>query len=460
MTALQCFNSAILQRCEARFNFAIRALRLFSRPMPQFTYRARNAQGGLVEGVLDCPDRAVAIRQIESQHCIPIRIDVVDTAKPKGTKADSPTPASRKLRLLASPEIATPAQNLKIPHNQLLIFTEQLANLLQAGMTLDEGLSVLKKRLKHPRVHQMTHRLHQSLVDGRSFSQALSEMPRIFQPLYVNLVAAGEASGALPQILLRLVKHLMQAKELRDRVQQALIYPAFLALAGAVLVTIFITFMVPQLSGFMAQSGGALPLPTRILLQIHHAITGYWWVAVLVAIGAIVGFRALVRTEEGRIGWDRFRLLVPGYGRVIRHSYYAQFSRTLGTLIENGIPLLRALDLVTEIAGNRFLELKLREVRRAVIDGATLSAALQEQKMFPDLFTDMMAVGEQTGHFAETMQAIADVYERELDRSVGVISQLIPPIIIVVIAVVVGLIVFSILSAVFEMTHSLQFRAH
>jgi len=460
MTALQCFNSATLQRCEARFNFAIRALRLFSRPMPQFTYRARNAQGGLVEGVLDCPDRAVAIRQIESQHCIPIRIDVVDTAKPKGTKADSPTPASRKLRLLASPEIATPAQNLKIPHNQLLIFTEQLANLLQAGMTLDEGLSVLKKRLKHPRVHQMTHRLHQSLVDGRSFSQALSEMPRIFQPLYVNLVAAGEASGALPQILLRLVKHLMQAKELRDRVQQALIYPAFLALAGAVLVTIFITFMVPQLSGFMAQTGGALPLPTRILLQIHHAITGYWWVAVLVAIGAIVGFRAVVRTQEGRLGWDRFRLLIPGYGGVIRHRYYAQFARTLGTLMENGVPLLRSLDLVTEIAANRFLERKLGEVRTAVIDGATLSAALQQQKLFPDLFTDMMAVGEQTGHFAETMQAIADVYERELDKSVGVISQLIPPVIIVVIAVLVGLVVFSILSAVFEMTHSLQIRPH
>jgi type II secretory pathway component PulF len=428
--------------------------------MPQFTYRARNAQGGLVEGVLDCPDRAVAIRQIESQHCIPIRIDVVDTAKPKGTKADSPTPASRKLRLLASPEIATPAQNLKIPHNQLLIFTEQLANLLQAGMTLDEGLSVLKKRLKHPRVHQMTHRLHQSLVDGRSFSQALSEMPRIFPPLYVNLVAAGEASGALPQILLRLVKHLMQAKELRDRVQQALIYPAFLALVGAVLVTIFITFMVPQLSGFMAQTGGALPLPTRILLQIHHAITGYWWVGALLVTGGIVGFRAVVRTQEGRLGWDRFRLLIPGYGGVIRHRYYAQFARTLGTLMENGVPLLRSLDLVTEIAANRFLERKLGEVRTAVIDGATLSAALQQQKLFPDLFTDMMAVGEQTGHFAETMQAIADVYERELDKSVGVISQLIPPVIIVVIAALVGLVVFSILSAVFEMTHSLQIRPH
>jgi type II secretory pathway component PulF len=418
--------------------------------MPQFSYRARNAQGELVEGVLDCADRAVAIQQIELQRCIPVRIELLG-AEPKGPKVVRP-PAGGALE--------TPTQNLKIPHAQLLIFTEQLAHLLKAGMTLDEALSILEKRLKQPRVQQMTHSLHQSLVDGRSFSQALSAMPRIFQPLYVNLVAAGEASGALPQILLRLVKHLMQAKELRDRVQQALIYPAFLALAGAVLVTIFITFMVPQLSGFMAQTGGALPLPTRILLQIHHAITSYWWVGVLAAVGLIVAFRALVRSEEGRVGWDRFRLLIPGYGRVIRHRYYAQFARTLGTLMENGVPLLRSLDLVTEIAGNRFLEVKLGEVRKAVIDGATLSAALQEQKMFPDLFTDMMAVGEQTGHFAETMQAIADVYERELDRSVGVISQLIPPIIIVVIAVVVGLIVFSILSAVFEMTHSLQFRAH
>jgi type II secretory pathway component PulF len=366
--------------------------------MPQFAYRARNAQGDLVEGVLDCPDRGFAIHQIELQRCIPIRIELVSAA---------PTTVGRDGAVQAAP-----TQNLKIPHGQLLVFTEQLAHLLQAGMTLDEGLSILEKRLKQPRVQQMTHTLHQALIDGRSFSQALGEFPRIFPPLYVNLVAAGEASGALPQILLRLVKHLTQAKDLRDRVQEALIYPAFLTLAGAILVTIFITFMVPQLTGFMAQTGGALPLPTRILLHIHHAITSYWWIGAVLAVGAVIGFRAFVRTNEGRIAWDRFRLLIPGYGRVIRHRYYAQFSRTLGTLMENGIPLLRSLDLVTEIAGNKFLESKLREVRRAVIDGATLSVALQAQKLFPDLLTDMMSVGEQTGHFADTMQAIADVYER------------------------------------------------
>src|SRR6266852_7696586 len=172
--------------------------------MPQFAYRARNAQGGLVEGVLNCADRAVAIRQIEQQNNIPIRIDAIGAEPQVVNRAATAAPAA-------------PTQNLKIPHGQLLVFTEQLGHLLQAGMTLDEGLSILEKRLKQPRVQQMTHVLHQALVDGRSFSRALSEFPRIFPPLYVNMVAAGEASGALPQILLRLVKHLMQSKDLRDR---------------------------------------------------------------------------------------------------------------------------------------------------------------------------------------------------------------------------------------------------
>src|SRR5581483_1779022 len=331
--------------------------------VPQFAYRARNAEGALVEGVLDCADRAVAIRQIEQQRCIPIKIDMVGAAvAQKNGAAETAAAAARA---------TSPARALKISHNQLLLFTEQLAHLLQAGMTLDEGLSILEKRLKEPRVQQMTRGLHQALVDGRSFSQALRDYPRIFPPLYVNLVAAGEASGALSEILLRLVKHLMQAKDLRDRVQQALIYPAFLAFAGAGLITIFITYMVPKLQGFLAEMGGSLPLATQLLMSVHPAITAYWWLALLIFIGLSVGFRAFVRTAEGRLTWDRFRLKIPGYGRVIRYRYYAQFSRTLGTLIQNGVPLLRALDLLAEVAGNRYLETKIVEARRAVIDGAT-----------------------------------------------------------------------------------------
>ncbi|MEP6811051.1 MAG: type II secretion system F family protein, partial [Chthoniobacterales bacterium] len=162
--------------------------------MPQFSYRARNAEGGLVEGTLNCPDRSVAIRQIEQLRYIPIKIENVG-ADPQVVNGSA-----------ASAAAAVATQKLTIPHTQLLIFTEQLAHLLQAGMTLDEGLSVLRKRLKHPRVQQMTGALHQALVDGRSFSQALRDFPRIFPAIYVNLIAAGEASGALPDILKRLVE--------------------------------------------------------------------------------------------------------------------------------------------------------------------------------------------------------------------------------------------------------------
>lgn len=428
--------------------------------MPQFAYRARDAKGALVEGILECPDRSVAIRQIEQQRCIPIRIDAVDAAPPPAPPAGERSTAASRPSATALAAAGVSPQQVKVPFGQVLVFTEQLAHLLQAGMTLDEALSILEKRLQQARLQQMTHTLHQALVDGRSFSQALRDFPRVFPPLYVNLVAAGEASGALPSILLRLVKHLTQVKELRDRIQQALIYPAALAFAGSALIVVFVTYLVPQLTGFMTQTGGSLPLPTRILLSVHHLVTTYWWLALLLVIGAVVGLRVWIRHDEGRIAWDRFRLRVPGYGRVLRHGYYAQFSRTLGTLIENGIPLLRALDLVSEIAGNRYLESRLAEARRAVIDGATLSAALSAQQLFPHLFTDMMAVGEQTGHFAEAMQTIADVYERELDRTMAFIATVLPIAIIGVIAVLVGAVVWSILSAVFEMTHSLQFRPH
>src|SRR2546423_2709564 len=194
-------------------HFRIPDFELASHPMPQFSYRARNAQGELVEGVLDCADRSVAIHQIEQKRCIPIRIDVVG-ARPESVDKKEPVAA------------APPIQNLKIPHNQLLIFTEQLAHLLQAGMTLDEGLSILEKRLKQPRVQRMTRTLHQALVDGRSFSQALREMPRIFPPLYVNLVAAGGDRGALPGTLLRLAEHLTDGKKQRGPAPQAPISPA------------------------------------------------------------------------------------------------------------------------------------------------------------------------------------------------------------------------------------------
>lgn len=425
--------------------------------MPQFRYTARNAEGKLLDGVVESSDRAAAILQIEQSRGFPIKIEPVAHAPEGSARMHGSASPERKGATSISPDAPlAPAQTL--PLTQQFLFTEQLGHLLGSGMTLDEALGILVRRLKQPRLQSLSRALHQALVDGRSLSQAMRDYPRIFSPLYVNMVSAGEASGALPTIMRRLVTYLADVKALRDRVQQALIYPAVLVVAGVGLIIIFMTVMVPQLSGFFAQTGQTLPLPTRILLFANHLLVAYWWVAVLAIIACVAAQKAFTRDRAGRRAWDAFLWRIPGYGSILRFRFYAQFARTLGTLVENGVTLLRALELLEEISGNEWARQHMAEARRAVMDGASLSNALLPRKLFPELFLDMMAVGEQTGRFGETMTMIADVYERELDKQVRLTSTLIPPVIMVLIAGMVGLVVFGILAAVFNLTSGLRTR--
>jgi len=422
--------------------------------MPQFRYTARDAAGKLVEGLIESNDRTTPIHQIEKERRTPIKIAPVlaeaMTGMTGAAGAASTGPGTNGVKP------AVPGSGQRLGHTHLYLFTEQLAHLLAAGMTLDEALGILVRRLKHPRLGGISQSLHQALVDGRSLSQAMRDYPKIFSPLYVNMVSAGEASGALPEILRRLVTYLADVKALRERVQQALLYPAILVLAGIGLIIVFMTVMVPRLTSFFKESGGTLPVPTRILLEANRLITHYWWAAVLVGGVVYAGFKVFTRTAEGLHAWHAFVWKFPLFSIIIRYRFYAQFARTLGTLVENGVTLLRALELLEDISGNEYIRRKMIDIRRAVVDGATLSTALTEQKIFPELFVDMMSVGEQTGKFGDTMQMIADVYERELDKQVKIVSALIPPLIMLVIATVVGLVVFGILSAVFGLTKGLK----
>ena len=220
------------------------------------------------------------------------------------------------------------------------------------------------------------------------------------------------------------------------------------------------TVMVPKLTGFFAQTGQQLPLPTRILVNANHIIVSYWWLAAVFGAGLFATWKVYTRTQEGRKAWDGFRLRIPGYGQILKQQFNAQFARTLGTLVENGITLLRALELLEDISGNEFIRQKMVEVRSAVMDGASLSNALRPHQICPEMMLDMMSVGEQTGRFGETMQMIANVYERELDKQVKIISALIPPLIMLAIASVVGLVIFGIMSAVFNLTSGLKTSIH
>jgi type II secretory pathway component PulF len=450
--------------------------------MPQFRYTARNPQGDLVDGVVTANDRSGAIRQVEQQRLVPIKIHAAEAegskavavAEPPKAWATAPgesTSPAKSQRAAAEPaktlatvprktpakpasDAATPAatSKLSLSHSQQYLFSEQLAHLLSAGMTLDESLGVLVKRLKHPKLRALSKSLHQSLLDGRSLSQAMKDFPRIFTPLYTNMVSAGEASGALPTILRRMTVYLAEVKSLRDKVHQALLYPAVLVVVGFGLIIVFMTTMVPQLMSFFKDTKTKLPASTQLLIDANNVFRSYWWLGAAILFGAYLLFRAAVASPTGRLAWDRFKWSVPVFSRIPRYRFYAQFARTLGTLTSNGVTLLRALELLEDIAGNVYIRGRMQQVRAAVIDGATLSGALTSQNIFPEMFVDMMGVGEQTGKFSDTMSLIADVYERELDKQVQVVSTLIPPMVMVVIAAVIGTVIYGILVAVFNLT--------
>jgi type II secretory pathway component PulF len=419
--------------------------------MPHFKFVARSAKGALVDGIIEATDRSAALREIEKTKGFPVRAELITDGK---AAAASSGQGGGSTRTSSSPAPATSVQTMS--HTQQHLFTEQLALLLGAGMTLDEALGILEKRMKHPKLHGLAKGLHQALIEGRSLSQALRDYPRIFSPLYVNMVAAGEASGTLSDILKRLVRYLAEIKELRDRVQQALVYPAVLVVVGILMVTVFMTVMVPKLLKFFTDTNQELPLATQLLMKTHTAIAHYWWAGLLGLFLLSTAFRSWTSTADGSKAWDALRWRIPGYGSVMRHRYYAQFARTLGTLLSNGVTLLKSLELIEDIAGNAFVREKMKAAQQSVVDGLALSNSLMQQNICPELFIDMLAVGEQSGRLSETLGNIADVYDRELDKQVKLISTLIPPFVMIGIAVVVGFVVFGILSAVFSMTQGLR----
>ena len=447
--------------------------------MPQFRYTARDSSGQLVEGVITANDRPNAIAQVEQKKFTPIKIVAADgpstaespvkalpaTGADKGEK----TLAKVEQKQVATKSSASSAKNgttssaanppvvvTTISHSQQYLFCEQLAHLLSAGMTLDESLGVLVKRLKQPKLRALSQSLHQSLLDGRSLSQAMKDFPKIFNSLFVNMISAGEASGSLSVILRRLTVYLADIKSLRDKVQQALMYPAFLVVAGIGLILVFMTTMVPQLTSFFKDTNSKLPAVTKMLIDANDLLTSYWWAMLGGIIGAVVLFKAAVSSPAGKLAWHKFKWHIPVFSRIPRYRFYAQFARTLGTLTENGVTLLRALELLEDVADNEFVRLRMVELRASVVDGATLSGAAAPQNIFPEMFVDMMGVGEQTGKFSDTMNLIADVYERELDKQVQVVSTLIPPMVMVVIAAVIGVVIYGILVAVFNLTSGIK----
>lgn len=416
--------------------------------MPQFRYIARSRTGEKVEGSVEAQDRRGALLAIERMGQVPVSVSEGGMAAPA---AASPK-EKKKLFHFERRSSRAPRMNLR----EILLLTRELSDLLASGMTLGNALHTLSKRKTNPALDQIVTALRDEIVQGTSLSDALSKWSNTFSTLYISMVRAGEASGQLAEVLERLCRHYERVQEARDKVLMALIYPGIILSMGGVTMIFSMIFVVPRFSAIFAELGSTLPLPTLILIRMSEIMIKYGW-AIAIAIAAIVVLvRRALRTPAGRRWWHRQQLRLPLVKKIVTSNAFAHFARTLGTLLANGVQVLQALAIVEDTVGNVVIAEEIREARSRVTDGATISRPLAQGKIFPPLLTDMLAVGEESGDMSGALIHIAKRYDDDLDRSVKIFTTVLEPVMILVMAILVGFVAISMLLAVFDLTSGLK----
>jgi type II secretory pathway component PulF len=330
--------------------------------------------------------------------------------------------------------------------------TEQMAQLLRAGMRLSEVLDIMGRRSSNLGWRKVFEDLRSSVVGGKSLSEAMLDYPDLFNPLYRAMISAGEAAGHLVVVLERLAQYLQQRDAVQQRVISAMIYPCIIITAGMGVVIFFMVFMLPKLAQMFKDMGQALPLMTQVMIWASEFLINYGWLVLLGLGVAWVFFRHWLKDPQHRAEWDRRILGWPLVGNILSLSEQSRFTQTLATLLQSGVALLEALHIAEATLGNSALRFGVRDARVQVREGKSLSEALSGQKIFPELMVDMLSVGERTGDLAGAMQHTAQAYERDLDRILRTATSLIEPILIIGMAIFVGGIVMSVLLAVFDLT--------
>jgi len=424
--------------------------------VPVFTYIARSHNGEKSQGTLEAPDRRSAQMAIERRGLVPVSVTEAVAAKAE-RKPAAPVPAGRKREAEAKPAaVSFSRSKTRMSMREVLMFTRELSDLLNSGMTLGNALNTLSRRKTKSAADLIVLDLRDEIIKGASLSDALAKYPDSFANLFVSMVKAGEASGAVPESLDRLCKHFERVLEAREKVMQAMTYPAIVLGAGFLTIVFVMTFVIPKFSTVFQELGATLPLPTRMLIGTSSFVLNYGW---LLGIALVVGgifFRRYIRTPPGEMWWHGRMLKFPVIHRIITANAYGQFARTLGALLHNGVPVLQALTIVENTVGNRVIASEIREARDRVTDGSTIAGPLAAGNVFPPLLTDMLAVGEESGDMAGALGHIAERYDKELDRSVKVLTTVLEPVMILVIAVGVGFVAISMLMAVFELTSGLK----
>ncbi|MGI9243145.1 MAG: type II secretion system F family protein [Verrucomicrobiales bacterium] len=425
--------------------------------MAVFLYSALKSDGSTASGELTASDRPEAMMRLGRQGMKPISISLkadkggaVKETKVKSKNGSKSLPAKIGADGKPVAEDSMPDGPVKLKRAQIVIFTEELSDLLNAGLQLEPALRVMESREELSGVKDVTRILRQEVRDGSSFSAALKKASPSFSELYRSLSQAGEISGALGTILKRQAHYLVTMQELQSKVMFAMIYPAFLFMAGVAVGLLFVVYLIPKLTMLLDSTGADMPAVAKLMIDFSAFVKSYWWLFLLLLVTGIIGFRAYISAEKNRPAWDEFKLKIPFVGGILCSRFYVQMLETLANLVGNGLPLLRALELSRNATQNLFLRKKMEEVIDLVGEGGALSRSLKRVGFFPPLLIDMVGVGEQTGDIATSLEKAAERYDKELGRKIEALSALIQPVIVVVMAVIVGIMAYMMITVIFD----------
>jgi len=403
--------------------------------MPRFTYKAKKGPEELKEGVIEADTERAAIHKISQMGYFPVEITEEILGQSSGKNGMN---------------IPFFYLQKKISWKELAVFTRQLADLLGSGLTIFKALDVLSRQTTNLRFRAVVDDMRSFVREGGTFSNALSRHPAIFSNIYISMTKAGETGGVLEDVLNRLADYAESEDQLRSKIRSVLAYPILMATVGLGTIIILLTFVIPRLVTIFEDIGQTLPLPTLILIKTSNFLTQYGWIilAILIIFGFAINRRN--KTRPGKFAIDNFKLNIFGVGPLIQKTEIARFTRTLGTLLSNGVPMVQSLEVAGSIIENEVLRRDTEKITKDVTEGASFSKAVTEASRFPLFVTNMIAVGDESGQLEKAILKAAESCERDVDRTVKTFTALLEPVIILIMGGVVGFIVVSMLLPIFQ----------
>ena len=412
--------------------------------MPVYAYKGLNEKGRNVGGIVDADSPKSARLKLRRTGVFATELQESRDQTPASARGGTTRVAGFNVNLAGLFERSITPQDLAL-------ITRQLATLVGAGLPLVDCLGALIEQVDTPRHKKVLSQVRELVVEGGSLADAMKQHPAVFNDLYVNMVRAGEASGALDIVLIRLAEYTERAAALRAKVRSALTYPVFMGLASMGILFFLLSYVVPKVTRIFEERDAKLPTMTVVLLAISGFLSNYWWVILLILAVVVLIVRLYTRTPAGRLRFDGWTLRIPYFGKVLKKVALARFARTLSTLLLGGIPLLQSLDIVKHVVSNLVLSNAIEDGRNSIREGHSVADPLKKSGLFPPLLVHMIAVGEKSGELEQMLSRAADAYDGEVEASVSALSSIMEPVLVIFMGAVVLFIVMAILLPIFDL---------